>query len=151
MTAIKWLTSLGEPLANEDGFIQVQDWKECEECFTQSEWEDTTLDMRNSITSFLSTEHPDAYLNWNDKAKEALLFLNEEIMPTIESIDVQFEDKETFYSCIRWDLLGCFMENSYKEFNVPQHFTLELLSIYKQGKFPCGWQGKWPNGKILVF
>jgi hypothetical protein len=30
-------------------------------------------------------------------------------------------------------------------------FFLELLTIYQAGHFPCGWQGEWPKGKLLLY
>lgn len=35
----------------------------------------------------------------------------------------------------------------YKE----EPFHNELLNIYEQGYFPCGWKGTYPNGKIIIF
>ena len=47
-------------------------------------------------------------------------------------------------------LTQCLLSNCYKEFYHEPLFDA-ILSIYEQGYFPCGWQGRFPEGKILVF
>jgi hypothetical protein len=43
------------------------------------------------------------------------------------------------------------MENSYLQSGHSAFFFLELLTVYESGHFPCGWQGEWPQGKLLVY
>jgi hypothetical protein len=32
----------------------------------------------------------------------------------------------------------------------PPSFSDDLLRVYERGRFPCGWKGEWPNGKLIV-
>jgi hypothetical protein len=43
------------------------------------------------------------------------------------------------------------MQNSYLQSGNSAFFFLELLTVYESGHFPCGWQGEWPQGKLLVY
>ena len=52
---------------------------------------------------------------------------------------------------VQWDVLGALMENSYINCDHKSFFFLELLMVYEAGHFPCGWQGKWPEGKLVIY
>lgn len=43
--------------------------------------------------------------------------------------------------------LALYAFHEYKE----EPFHNELLNIYEQGYFPCGWKGTYPDGKIIIF
>ena len=43
------------------------------------------------------------------------------------------------------------MEDTYKKCKKRPVFFLHLLEIYESGNLPCGWEGKWPDGKLIVF
>jgi hypothetical protein len=52
---------------------------------------------------------------------------------------------------VRWDILGALMENAYLRSGHSAFFFLEMLTVYEAGRFPCGWQGEWPKGRLLVY
>ena len=43
------------------------------------------------------------------------------------------------------------MENSYLNGGHKVFFFLELLTVYEAGHFPCGWEGEWPKGRLVVY
>jgi len=59
-------------------------------------------------------------------------------------------DVAVVYSA-EWNILAALMENSYLESGHQCFFFLELLWVYEAGHFPCGWRGKWPQGKLVVY
>jgi len=54
-----------------------------------------------------------------------------------------------FLDCLKWDVLNIAMETTYKSCRSPMFFE-NLLIVYSHGRFPCGWKGEWPNGKLMV-
>ena len=43
------------------------------------------------------------------------------------------------------------MEEMYADSGYDGYFFNELLLVYEAGHFPCGWQGDWPAGRLLVY
>lgn len=148
---INWLANCGLP--PEPGFELpvewVSDWQAAIKNFASPEWEDTTLRARNALTVFLSKKHPAQYQEWNKLTEEARKHMVGEIMPTIEEYRGRRQLPSVFSDCVRWDLLAAAMEASYKSCRPPVFFT-KLLGVYERGRFPCGWRGEWPNGRLLV-
>jgi len=148
--AINWFSQVGSKVSDIQNCVQVKNWDECETYFFSPDWEDTTLEARNDLTAFLSKKNVREYSEWNNLTIEGQDFLKSSVIPKIEKLDIPVQNLEVLKACIRWDLLGCLMESAYEKYRVPQFFT-HLLELYKQGHFPCGWQGKWPDGKLVVF
>ena len=46
------------------------------------------------------------------------------------------------------DLFNCYLNNKYKK-NHPIWNMIE--DAYFKGFWPCGWEGKYPEGKLVVF
>ena len=54
-----------------------------------------------------------------------------------------------FEACVKWDLLGYCRDLEYGD--NPNSFFLRQGDIYLRGHFPCGWNGKYPNGWLVVY
>jgi hypothetical protein len=52
--------------------------------------------------------------------------------------------------CCRFDLLGACMEHEHSDVIAPALHT-ELGGWYLQGRFPCGWNGEYPQGRLIVY
>jgi hypothetical protein len=48
------------------------------------------------------------------------------------------------------DIIGYLLELQYSEY-VPPGFFTSVFKYYEQGYMPCGWDGEYPNGKLIVF
>jgi len=129
--------------------IWVRDWRTAAESLSHPNWEDTTLHARNALTTHLAARDQSAYQKWNVLMKEARQRIGTEVMPIVEQFQQEHSLSEMFSQCVRWDLLGAVMEATYKRFRPPVFFD-RLLTIYERGRFPCGWKGEWPNGKLMV-
>jgi len=149
--AIEWFSKCeSEPdPALGPNVIWVPDWYRARESFSDPNWEDTTLQARNALTMHLAARNQTAFQEWNALTRKARDRIVREIMPTVEEFQNQHHLPEVFSQCTRWDILGAVMEETYKSLHPPRFFET-LLRIYERGRFPCGWKGEWPNGKLLV-
>ena len=150
---IEWFDNCGEitpiHLAYEVKFVDT--WDKAKKYYNQSMWEDTTLEAQNKLTIFLQNKYRNDYSQWNTLTVEAKKFLKKEIVPQMNLVKEKHNLDDSFVSCVSWDMLGAIMEHAYKECKNRPAFFLDLLSIYEKGHFPCGWEGKWPDGKLIVF
>lgn len=150
---IDWFHNCGNALKNDIIFScsYVENWNEAQLNYHSSIWENTTLEARNALTVFLHDKHRDQYLNWNHLAKEARGFLEEEIVPKIELYKEKNNLDNVFIDSVKWDVLNAIMEKSYKKHRNSPVFFSELLTVYESGNFPCGWDGEWPKGKLVIY
>lgn len=150
---INWFTNCGQTLQKEIQirYINVDNWKEAEQNYQDSNWENTTLAARNELTVFLHNKYRDQYSKWNSLVKEARMFIEEEVIPKVEIYSEKNELDKVFIDCVKWDILNAIMESTYSKCNHGPAFFLELLNVYESGNFPCGWEGKWPKGSLIIY
>ncbi|AEV69721.1 hypothetical protein [Acetivibrio clariflavus] len=151
--SIDWFNNCGNPIKQNINYtvIYVFSWDEAKRCYTDPVWEDTTLEASNALSEFLNNKYKSEFANWNKIAREGKAFLENNIVHKIEAFRESNNLDKTFTDCVKWDLLGAIMEASYSKCKNRPEFFLELLKVYESGNFPCGWSGKWPDGKLIIF
>lgn len=151
--SINWFVNCGKPLERTISFNihYINNSVEVVSLYKNTKWEDTVLEARNELTSFLHQKYINKYCEWNRLVREAKEFIKREVTPIIQEYVYSNNYDEIFINCVEWDILNVIMEYTYSECKNRPTFFLELLTIYESGNFPCGWEGKYPNGSILVF
>lgn len=130
-------------------FYRVVDFDEFIHSIQSHEWEDSTLEARNEITSFLAIKHSALYQNWNGLVKEASDFVDNVIISSVK--DIAGADMDIIYINMKWDLVNYLIEDAYKEKLKKPLFFNELVFVYERGHIPCGWDGVWPNGNLVIY
>lgn len=51
---------------------------------------------------------------------------------------------------VRIDIINIIMVLSYSKY-YQSSFYQKLLYVYEHGYLPCGWSGRYPKGKLLVY
>lgn len=115
------------------------------------EWENTFLDADGEISGYLHTHHNKEY---NESWNKAVNIIKEEYLPPIlDKIKKLIGEKN--YSLelmpyISYNVLDILMADFYSNFYESVFFK-NLSEIYLSGHIPCGWKGKYPEGKIMVY
>jgi len=146
--AINWLSRVGN-LYCDQKINFVQSAKVASKYLSGLEWENTTLKASNAITSFLNKKYIDLYQMWNSLAKEAKIFIDKEVIIKINSQEGL--DHTLVVQCIGWDTMHYLIEDAYKSELRELLFFEQLISIYENGHLPCGWEGEWPKGRLIVY
>ena len=55
-----------------------------------------------------------------------------------------------FIDTVQWDILHLCMEAEYADVYPPGFFASQAY-WYICGHFPCGWEGDFPNGRLIIF
>ena len=89
---------------------------------------------------------------WNDYARALREALTAQVLPLlVEPLRTQCgTSHELAPMAIAWDLQHAGMERVYADEGVPLFFG-HLLRVYEAGCLPCGWEGPWPTGELVVF
>lgn len=147
---IKWFENCGKYDADAKT-IAVDSWERARYYYGNQVWEDVTLEASNVLTQYLFSKYKKEYAEWNTLTDEAKLFIENEVLLIIGKYKDENGLDTIFIDCVKWDILGAIMEDSYQICHKRPTFFLELLSVYENGNYPCGWEGEWPEGKLVVF
>ena len=119
--------------------------------FNGVKWENTRIDARNEVTSYLSLNQPNQFNGvWNKRVD----MVKEQFLPKIKEIYsakvIELELPERVSNAIDWDVLNIIVISSYREYIMSNLYN-NLLDIYTSGHLPCGWHGRYPKGVIMVY
>jgi len=112
-------------------------------------WANALLEARNELSSWLHHNAHDDYRSWNERVKRLKAGVLAEVEPAWH--DKQKELGHGLVSTLQWIILGAALELDYLAFGHPARFFLNLLPVLEAGHLPCGWEGRWPRGELLLF
>jgi hypothetical protein len=84
--------------------------------------------------------------------------IREELKPTISALVMEKTSPavektglpDVVIKRATWDILYMAMEHEFADV-VPASFFDAMAAVYLHGHFPCGWEGNWPEGQLLVY
>jgi hypothetical protein len=149
---IPWLENVGNDLkSSSQKIVGIKKLQKVEEMYKSNKsltWENFNLDIRNNMTSFVRKEMADEYKSWN-KIAEGIRNLFEDSRLHIESRINNLQLNIEIITSIRSHFIA--IAQYYTYFSKSKHrknkYYEVLFEIYKNGNFPCGWDGK-PIGNI---
>lgn len=154
INTVDWFSHCGErcSLALSMEPRWVTSWSQAIETCKELVWENVQLEAQNQLTLWLHLNDHENYQKWNEiVAAHKTAVVN----PITEKAIAPFQNRHgldaVLVHSVQWDMLGAMMENSYMTSGHSAFFFLELLIVYEAGHFPCGWEGEWPVGRLLVF
>jgi hypothetical protein len=156
IASIDWFANVGSDFDLELPMpvSRVKTWGAATRKANSLKWENTTLEARNDMTSWLSSNHRDLYTKkWsefiNRHKEQTVSPLQEQVWgPFLEKLNLN----PKLVHSIRWDILHVLMEASYRDLIEHEFdFSGQLLRVYAAGHFPCGWKGRYPGGTLIVF
>lgn len=145
---INWFSRLGERYSVPNVKLAVS-LDEANDCLSSPEWENVTLEESNNISGYLSAKHQIIFQEWNELAKEAKDFLRNELVRKIPHLD-GFDNK-LLLQCLEWDVVHYLIEDAYKDNLKKPLFFASLIAVYESGHLPCGWDGEWPEGNLVIY
>jgi hypothetical protein len=152
--AVPWFSGCGNrpvPLVLTPEVVWVADWAAAAAAEARPEWEDATLEAQNQLTVWLHEHAFDRYQGWNEHVERFKTDVLAELEPRWRAYQQAEHLGDWFLHSLRWNVLGAGMENEYLPCGHRAFFFLELLDVYEAGRYPCGWEGTWPRGRLLVY
>jgi hypothetical protein len=68
----------------------------------------------------------------------------------IEPVTREHKLPKAFEHTVQWDILHACIETEHADL-CPTGFYANLASWYTNGHFPCGWQGEFPQGMLIIY
>jgi hypothetical protein len=147
LKATMLFTQVGEPI-DDDSVLQVFNWNDAWQARLSQLWQYLAYDERNCFTRTLARSHRERYQLWNSVTQQCRPLVVECVDRSIEVCPS--EARESIKVNAQWSLLNGLMEVEYADVVPPAFFT-KLLDWYMRGHYPCGWEGEYPEGKLIVF
>jgi hypothetical protein len=130
--------------------VVLASWEDAMELRGSIEWGNLRLEMVNDYHEQLDKRSREKRLKWNqivDELKETLIPF---VAGKVEHVARDYRLPKGFEHSVQWDILHFCMEMEYADV-YPPGFYANLASWYGKGHFPCGWQGVFPAGMLIIY
>lgn len=147
----KWFSLVGEPLDKDtSSAISVKTYDRMLRNIESNSWMNLRIQALNRITNSVREHDLDLFRDWNIITKEIMPISRQITDKAIEFIDCTQADREIITKQVYWDVHHLLIEAEYSSIVEPGFFAY-ISYWYSVGHLPCGWQGKAPDGKLLVY
>jgi hypothetical protein len=144
----QWFSNVG--VQDTDVAIVLSSWKEAIEYCSSIEWENLCLEAFNQYRMRLLERSKDRYVQWNAVVNELKKTTVPFVQKKIEAVVRQNNLPKIFENFVQGDIIGVCLEAEYADV-YPPGFYADQAHWYVRGHFPCGWQGQFPQGKLIIY
>ncbi len=125
-----------------------KDYDKAIKSILKTSWSNIILEEQNNLTGYLFKNHREEY---NDKWNKQVIINREKLIPPIILILEKKNIHKEIIDDTKWLLMSILMYDYFSEFGFESELLNQILNIWKSGHLPCGYSGKYPNGKLRVF
>ncbi|MFO0885063.1 MAG: hypothetical protein U0894_12890 [Pirellulales bacterium] len=130
--------------------IILNSWQEAIEQCSSVEWENLCLEAQNQYLQRLFERSKERFNQWNDVVDMLKPTTIPFVQRKIETLVKQHDLPKVFEDTVQWDLLGVCLESEFADVYPPGFFASNAY-WYIKGHFPCGWQGEFPKGTLIIY
>lgn len=145
-----WFSKVGSRDPDVSTAVVVSNWYEAISSVESEDWENLCLDAANGYAERLSITAPSRFRGWNEKVEAVK-------RTTVPLIDTLFSSRTDLRSLpkvvldtVQWDILSVCLEAEFSDC-IPPGFHASNSYWYRVGHFPCGWRGKFPEGRPIIY
>jgi hypothetical protein len=133
--------------------LAVGDWEHAIAHLTNGYWEDLHYYSANQLFEagrVVNAHKGNSSRNWNLIATE----IRSIVIPLVEDKTVSISKAQNlpkvFMDQVLWDMLHIAMATDFSDVFIPD-FYASLAYWYLEGHFPCGWEGEYPKGRLIIY
>jgi len=145
---VRLFSAVGQPMG--EGVRQARSWFQAMRYCSAQQWEDAQLEAHNQIRDRIRGSDKEAYNAWNTVVVTLRPMITDILSEKVWAYHVTRRICPRFVNSVRWDLIGCCIEKEFADV-CATGFCCMLGDIYLSGHFPCGWEGAYPEGTLIVF
>ncbi len=143
-----WFAAVG--VRDTSAAVVLSSWVDAVESCGSLEWENLLLEASNQYHERLAERSKERWAIWNDIVDEIKRATIPRVQRKVASVCAEHRLPQVFEDTVQWDILGVCMEAEYADV-YPPGFYASQAHWYGKGHFPCGWQGTFPEGKLIVY
>jgi hypothetical protein len=130
--------------------IVLSSWEEAIKSCASSAWQNLLLEAANQYTEKLASISRERFRQWNVIVREMKAVTTPLVDRKIAQVVKENQLPKVFKDTVEWDILHLAMEAEYADVYEPGFFASQAY-WYVQGHFPCGWEGAFPEGKLVIY
>lgn len=130
--------------------IVLSSWQEAFDQCSSDEWQNLCLEAANQFCERLVERSKERWRMWNDIVIEIKETTEPFVRRKIEAVVREHNPPPMFEQSVQWDILHVCMEAEYADVFPPAYFASQAY-WYVKGHFPCGWEGEFPKGKLIIY
>src|ERR1700733_5759382 len=143
-----WFSCVG--IKDTDVAIVLSSWQEAIDHCSSIEWENLCLEARNQYCERLVERSMERFRKWNETVDELKPIIIPFVKGKIEAVVRKHHLPKKFEDIVQWEILGVCMEAEYADVYPPGYYGSQAY-WYVKGHFPCGWQGAFTNGMLIIY
>ena len=154
LRALRLFENCGTPVGRDFAFPHalVFDWKRASEFQDTELWGEVCVEASGELTGFLAKRAVRYFVGeWNKLAATANELVKEVAGSRVEEVRREHRLGPLFVQQVERDLGLALLEHSYAFVKPPVDFARRCFEVYEAGHLPCGWEGVWPAGQLVIF
>jgi hypothetical protein len=143
-----WFSCVG--IKDTEAATVLSSWSEAIAHCSSLEWENLCLEAFNQFRMRLLERSKARYHQWNQTVSELGKTTKPLVKRKIEQVVAQNGLPKVFEDTVQGDIIGACIEAEYDDVYPPAFYTGQAY-WYVKGHFPCGWEGKFPAAKLIIY
>ncbi len=143
-----WFSRVG--VKDTEVAIVLDSWPDAIEQCSDLEWQDLGIHAANQLCERILERSKERFQRWNDICIEMKKTTEPFVRKKIAAVVREFELPPIFEHSVQWDILHLCMEAEYADVFPPAYYASQAY-WYVNGHFPCGWQGDFPDGMLIIY
>lgn len=145
---VHWFSNVGRIDSEYPLFLTT--WEDAVKHCEGDEWETLCHEAANQYRARLLERDPERFRDWNSIAREVKQLSIPLVLRKTQHVVEQEQLSKNFIDTVQWDIFHLCMESEYADV-FPPGFYASQAYWYVNGHFPCGWEGEFPSGRLIVF
>lgn len=143
-----WFNNVG--IQDTTAAIVLPGWDEAIASCESTEWENLLLEAANQYRERLARRSPSEFAKWNARVERLKTLTIPLVLDKTSGIVDANGLPQVFVDTVQWDILHVCMEAEYADVFPPGFYASQAF-WYVRGHFPCGWSGRFPEGRLIIF
>lgn len=127
-----------------DNVIQVLSWKEAIEASNSQDWDYASIESINLCRDALIKSDRERYRQWN----KIVFTIKRVLKEKFEEVQ-KIQSKDVFKN-VEWVLMNYLVEKEYEDL-YPSGYNQDWVNWYFKGHHICGWSGRFPEGRLVIY
>jgi hypothetical protein len=144
----EWFRAVGQQ--DTDAARVLTSWEEAVQSCASLAWENLLLEALNQYRERLLSRSKERFRQWNRIVEELKPITMPLVVGKIARVVREHDLPQVFADTVQWDILGVTMEAEYADVYPPGFYASQAY-WYVQGHFPCGWEGDFPEGRLIIY
>lgn len=152
LEASDWFTNVGtwRGIEDREKIELVSSWSEAIDHAGSIHWENLRLEAVNQHCQRLLSLSPNRFKQRNDVVRMVKPTAEKLVREKIDGVVSDPDQLKALETVVRWDVVNLCLECEYADVYPPGFYASQAY-WYTIGHFPCGWEGDFPEGRLILF